>query len=1183
LFFFFPPYPRKNENRKKSSTTLPKAIDADHVSRVILTPEEGAKLRLGMTKMRRGAMMLRNRRPRSFAPVLALFAALMASAGALAQGQAPPPGLTARPAVAVASSSADGGWDSTSRVKPAGGDQLVSVIVKLADAPLASYAGGLPGLAPTSPKITGAARLNPAAPASQRYLAYLDARQRDFAARAAAAIPQARVLARYRFVIGGAAMVLPERDIPRLAALPGVVRVLPDEVRYADTDRSPEFIGADVIWRALAADPNLGDGGEGVIVGVIDTGIWPEHPSFADDGSYPAPPARWHGTCEPPHDESPPIACNHKLIGARESLATYRSIYGKQNGEFDSARDNAGHGTHTASTAAGNAGVQATIGGVPRGTISGIAPRAYVAAYKALGPSFGLLSDLVAAIDQGVADGVDVISYSIGSVAAPDPYEQADSLAFLDAYRAGVFVAVAAGNGGPGAGSIGSPANAPWVMSVAASTTDRRFVSALTLTAGADKLTVTGASIGPGVSAKPVVNAAALGDARCERALPAVVSDTIVLCERGVNARVEKSANVKAGGGAAMVLYNDDQLDVETDNHWVPSVHLAPPEGARVLAFTAAHTATAVLGTIAPAGRQLDARWGDLIADFSSRGPLVEDQLGVSKPDVAAPGVEILAGMTPAPILPEDGPRGELFQAIAGTSMASPHVAGAAALLKALHPDWSPGQIKSALMTTAKTDVRKPDGATPADPYDMGAGRIDLSRAGDPGLTFDISADQYAGARGHLEDLNYPSISMPRMPGRMSATRTVRSTLDSATTWTATAQAPGGVKIAVNPPRISVPARGYASLVVTVDAGAVPEGTYFGRVTRRSGARVLHIPVSFVRTQPDVALSKRCDPAQLQVGQRTTCTVTAANNSLVPATVSLRDSIPSAFTIRRSSVISATYDPQARVVGAVASLPAFKPATIEFSRDPGGTPFGYVPLASLGIAPIACGETCDDVAVTFVAPSFTYNGAAYDRVTMTTNGYLTAGESSGAFTYNQKFPDPIRPNNVIAPYWTDLDLAGTQPVDTGGGTWRAAYVTSSPTSPTWFVAEWTDAVRYGRKPADSHHTFQVWIEGGSGRIHFVYGPNSPIEDRVTVGAENADGTIGGNYYVVTLAGAPGQGTPPATGDELNLASLPEVRSSRSFSYQMRADRAGRYVTTAEMTANTFVGTSVVTATLRVRP
>ena len=206
--------------------------------------------------------------------------------------------------------------------------------------------------------------------------------------------------------------------------------------------------------------------GEGVVVGVIDSGIWPEHPSFADDGSYPEAPitlddsvrpnCEFGNTAHNPNDAA--FECNNKLIGARQILDSYRALIGAQSYEYDSARDDDGHGTHTASTAAGNAGVEASILGVPFGTISGIAPRAHVIAYKGLGNLGGFTSDLAAAIDQAVADGVDVINYSIGSASYAIG---ADDIAFLFAANAGVFVATSNGNSGPGAATIGSPASVP--------------------------------------------------------------------------------------------------------------------------------------------------------------------------------------------------------------------------------------------------------------------------------------------------------------------------------------------------------------------------------------------------------------------------------------------------------------------------------------------------------------------------------------------------------------------------------------------------------------------------------------------------------------------------------------------------------------------------------------------------
>ena len=1126
-------------------------------------------------------MSYRSTRRRILAVVLAICAALPASVATFAQAPVPQP-ITAVPATAIASSSRDVPAEHGFAPKAStAGNQLASVIVKLDVAPLAAYRGGIPGLAATSPQLTGAPRLDLAAPASQRYLNYLDGRLRDFEAAARAAIPQARVTARYRVVYGGAALVVPADQVAQVARLPGVVAVQPDERYYPLTDRSPQFIGADVIWRALARDPALGDGGQGVIVGVIDTGIWPEHPSFADDGSYPPPPPWWRGVCAPPNDTSPPIACTNKLIGARVFLDAYKALVGLGPGEYDSARDNEGHGTHTASTAAGNASVAAEIFGVPRGQVSGIAPRAHIAAYKGLGSAGGFSSDLVAAIDQAVADGVDVINFSIGSITAPDPYEDSIALAFLDAYRAGVFVAVSAGNAGPGPGTIGSPANAPWVMSVAASTHDRQFISRLTLQAGDARLEVRGASITPGVSDKPVIDAATLGDQRCEDPLPAAVAGKIVLCQRGGNARVEKSANVLAGGGAGMILYNPTIQDVETDNHWVPTIHLDGPEGAQVVAFTNAHSDTTVLGTISLSEATIDPRFGDVLAAFSSRGPLEGDQGGVIKPDVAAPGVQILAGHSPAPNDVVAGPPGELFQAIAGTSMSAPHVAGAAALLKALHPNWTPGQIKSALMTTANTNVVKEDGSTSADPYDVGAGRIDLTRAGDPGLTLDIPADAYASARGHLDDLNYPSIAIPTMPGRISVVRTVHSELSHAATWRATAEAPPGVTITVNPERIRVPAGGYASFVITIDAGGAPDGSYFAQIRLRSEGRVLHLPLTFTRSEPVVALDTQCNPATIRQERSTTCTIAATNNGPTPAGIAIRDAVPEALQVRRNSVSGATLDRATNTLTFAGTLAGVTPAQIDVVSDPGGLPLGYVSLAGLGIPPNTCTENCDEVAITFIAPPFTYGGQTYDLVTMVTNGYLIVGGAKDIRFFNQELPDPATPNNVIAPYWTDLDLDGTAADDGGGGSWYAAYVTIG--TQRWFVGEWADAALYGADPASSHHTFQVWIAEGSDRIHMVYGPNSPTEDTLTVGAENADGTAGDNYYVDTTRGdgANGRGTPPVEGDLLKVNHTPEQRATHTISFRARGETPGTHVNIVELTANTFRGTNIATATVTI--
>ena len=296
----------------------------------------------------------------------------------------------------------------------------------------------------------------------------------------------------------------------------------------------------------------------------------PASPTAAPPGGYP---------CEFGNDAHDPLdaafTCNNKLIGAYQMLGTYRAIIGAEANEFDSARDNSGHGTHTSSTAAGNRGVEASVQGSDLGLVSGMAPRAHVIMYKGLGKRGGFGSDLGAAIDQAVADGVDVINYSLGSSSATIGF---DDVAFLLADDAGVFVAAANGNRGPGAATIGSPAMVPWVTSVGASTHDRTFAGTMMLGDGTE---LTGVTLTGGVSGS-LVDAADHGNELCDPSVAFLhsVAGQIVLCRRGVFARVAKSQAVSLGGGIGMILYNAVANDtLNTDNHFLPALHVADTAG----------------------------------------------------------------------------------------------------------------------------------------------------------------------------------------------------------------------------------------------------------------------------------------------------------------------------------------------------------------------------------------------------------------------------------------------------------------------------------------------------------------------------------------------------------------------------------------------------------------------------
>jgi subtilisin family serine protease len=727
----------------------------------------------------------------------------------------------------------------------------------------------------------------------------------------------ARILNDYTVALNGFSALLSRDEADALAARKDVALVLPDQLRHVQTDASPQFLGL------AGRNGAYGNGltGEGVVVGVIDTGIWPEHPSFADDGSYAAPPigplpCEFGNTTQNPNDA--PFTCNNKLIGARQELATYRAVIGADPDEFDSARDDDGHGTHTASTAAGNAGVHASILGQPVGVgpISGIAPRAYVVAYKALGNLGGFTSDLAGAIDQAVADGVDVINYSIGGGAG---LTSGDEIAFLFAADAGVFVATSAGNSGPGAATVGGPASVPWLTAVGASTQSRFFQGRVVLGNGAQYV---GASVTHGISTPTrLVDAANAGSEICEpgQLRPAAVNGRIVLCLRGVVDRIEKSEAVFEAGGVGMIMYNpNDTGNLFTDTHWVPSVHVDATPGLAIKAYIASAqrpTARLVTGQIST--------WPNAptMTDFSSRGPdpVAED---IIKPDVTAPGLQILAGASPFPD-PGSVP-GELFQAIAGTSMSSPHVAGLFALLKQAHPDWSPAMAKSALMTTASQSVLSNDRVSQATPFEMGSGHVDPgnpSRAGSafrPGLVYDAGFLDYlgflcdeapevftdpAGTCSTLDgigvpieaiNLNYPSIGVAEVAGTQVVTRTVTSVAPQRRTYTASIDAPDGYTVSVSPSSFSLASGQSQTYTVTIQNQTGPVGEWrFGSLDwiDSSHSFTVHSPIavraSLFNAPAEITGSGETGSASFDISFGYTGDYAAAAHGLVPATLTV--------------------------------------------------------------------------------------------------------------------------------------------------------------------------------------------------------------------------------------------------------------------------------------------------------
>jgi subtilisin family serine protease len=743
-------------------------------------------------------------------------------------------------------------------------------IVEMIEKPAVAYDGSIAGYKATQPKNNQ--KIDPTSANVINYVGYLDGRHDD----ALNGVGGGHKLYDYHYTFNGFSAELTDIQAAKMASMPGVLAVSADELVTMDTSSTPAFLGLSNpggLWDQLGG---VGSAGDGIIIGLIDSGIWPESLSFSDrtglngNGTqgcklaYHQIPG-WHGKCTPGKDFNASM-CNQKLIGAQWFDAAWggdAAIEANLPWEFTSARDYNGHGTHTSSTAGGNNGVQATGPATAFGKISGMAPHARIAMYKALwstqdaSTASGYTTDLVAAIDQAVADGVDVINYSISGTSTNfrDPVE----IAYLYAANAGIFVAESAGNSGPTTGTVAHPA--PWTTTVAAGTHNRSALGSVTLGNGT---IYTGASLASAVVTAPLIdsiNAGMAGASATAVSLcystatnggtpaldPVKVAGKIVVCDRGVSARVDKSLAVKEAGGVGMILVNPSNNSLNADFHSVPTVHLQSTAYAAVHAYAATLNPTATINkavmdysTPAP-----------YTASFSSRGPL-QASGDLLKPDLIAPGQDILAAVAP----PGNG--GLDFNLYSGTSMSAPHVAGLAALLKQLHPNWSPMMIKSALMTTAYDVLDGPD-TNPLVIFRQGAGYVRPNSAADPGLVFDSGWNDWLGFLCGTQlptsfctdsgipvldpsDFNSPSIAIAQLAGSQVVTRTVTNVGAKGTysfSYSGT-----GLSVSVSPATFTLNPGQKQNLQITIaNAGATLNTYAGGQLTWSDGKHSVRIPV----------------------------------------------------------------------------------------------------------------------------------------------------------------------------------------------------------------------------------------------------------------------------------------------------------------------------------------------------
>jgi subtilisin family serine protease len=680
-------------------------------------------------------------------------------------------------------------------------------IVRFAEPGLLHYSGGTQGLSATAPAAVNQRRLDAHSAASQAYGTYLQSQRGAHLQSISQAIGRSLdVTHSYLVTMNGVAAEMSLSEARKVAQLQGIASVKRAGEQHTTTFHGPEFIGAPAIWDGSAVPGGTPTRGQGVVVGVIDTGANSTHPSFADDP-----------TCGVFN------AGNHKLLSAVDCLTTNGA--GECVGADPEANANNGHGVHTASTAVGNT-LDATATPPPTipppfTTMSGVAPCASLRTYKVCATNNCTGAAIQAAIEGAIADQVDVINFSISG--GSDPWNDTDRL-FLDAVGADIFVAASAGNTGA---TVTDPVGAvnhlgPWVTTVAASTHDLNVSGAGLLNAtgpGTPPADVQNISLTPGSGLDPgtpltgtPIRHYATNETGCtaDGGFPASYFDgAIALVSRGTCTFEEKIDNAQAAGALVAIIYNNaaGTINMSVGAATLPAYSILQTEGQAFVAFIDASGsipdrvfADGFDGTTSGGGEAVvdfnpAVQQGDVLAGFSLRGP--SSLTSVTKPDITGPGVNIYAALDPAA-----GNYGYL----SGTSMSSPHTAGSGALIRAAHPDWTPEEVKSALMLTAFTDGHEEDRTTPWTPDDVGSGRIDLTKAAEAGFVLNETFANFLAAEppgGDPKTLNIASARNMNCVTSCDWTRTLRNTLTTASSWSVTVNSPAGLDVTVDTPTFS--------------------------------------------------------------------------------------------------------------------------------------------------------------------------------------------------------------------------------------------------------------------------------------------------------------------------------------------------------------------------------------------
>ncbi len=724
-------------------------------------------------------------------------------------------------------------------------DNLIdnSYIVELTDPPLVYFDGdnsllsassGKIALKATSPRATGSNRLDTSTPDAKAYRSYLNQRINALNSNIEAETGiKIKTKFRYYNLINGFAAEMDAATAEQIRQLPGVKSVIQDREHTLHTYAGPEWIGARQVWDGVGGLPETK--GEGVVVGIIDTGINTIHQSFAATGgdgyTHTNPGNGYLGNCG-----QSGVVCNDKLIGVYNFTT-----------ENSKGIDQGGHGSHVAGTAAGNVLNNVTFdfgGQLVSYDLSGVAPHANIISYQVCisddpdteedeGTCQG--TAIAAALERAVDDNVDIVNYSIGLNAQPSPWNNNNTAPlFLALREAGIFAATSAGNKGPGEYTVGSPANAPWVTSVAAATHDGVTGTRLAAMSGGDTsppANMLGRGATGGLSKSDIVYAGDFGNAQCAEGPPEPKSTCaantgaskpaiwnsqtfvgkIVACDRGTYGRIEKGKNVMLSGAVGYILLNTPSQgeSIVADEHCIPAVHLGVQKGDILrdwLTSGSGHRARIDGVQVYRLSEE-----ADLLASFSSRGPLYNPE-GILKPNIMAPGVSVLAAASGA---------ADSFRTMQGTSMSSPHVAGAAALIKSANPSWGPDQIASALELTATMEQAHNFNGEPANFNQVGAGRVQVDQAVISGLHLRVTGQEFRNANpgigGLPQTLNLVGMTNPDCKSSCGFSRRVSDAMGGGS-WSVSVEGPAD--ISVQPSQFTLFNGSSRSLLISVDTSA---------------------------------------------------------------------------------------------------------------------------------------------------------------------------------------------------------------------------------------------------------------------------------------------------------------------------------------------------------------------------